>query len=143
MIKAVLDTNVFVSAILKPQSNPGCVIDLIREHHIKLFISPAILAEIKATLQYPKLKKLHRLSSNQVDTLLKRLAAAAEITPGKIVIEAVKDDPSDNIYLGCAVEGNVDYIVSGDRHLTSLETFRGIRIVNPATLLKFIKKGNN
>jgi predicted nucleic acid-binding protein len=45
-------------------------------------------------------------------------------------------DPSDNIYLACAVEGNAGFIISGGHHLTDLKTFRGIPIVNPAAFLK-------
>jgi predicted nucleic acid-binding protein len=41
--------------------------------------------------------------------------------------------------LECAVEGRADFIVSGDRHLTDIESFQGIRIVNPVTFLELIK----
>ena len=51
-----------------------------------------------------------------------------------------KDDPSDNIYLACAVEGKADLIVSGDRHLKDLKSFRQILIVDPAKFLEVISK---
>ena len=46
-------------------------------------------------------------------------------------ITAVEDDPDDDKFLEAAVAGNVDYIVSGDRHLLDLDSFQGIEIVEP------------
>lgn len=63
-------------------------------------------------------------------------AGFTTLTPGKGRIKAVQEGPSDNIYLDCALEGSADYIVSGDRHLLDLETFRKIPIVSPAAFLK-------
>ncbi|MDR3557430.1 MAG: hypothetical protein P4L55_21955 [Syntrophobacteraceae bacterium] len=50
----------------------------------------------------------------------------------------IEDDPSDNIYLACALEGQADFIISGDHHLTDLVEFRDIRIVNPAAFLEIL-----
>jgi len=60
------------------------------------------------------------------------------MTPGILNVSAIVDDPSDNIYLACAVEGHANFIVSGDHHLTDLKTYLGIPIVNPANFLKLI-----
>jgi predicted nucleic acid-binding protein len=46
-------------------------------------------------------------------------------------ITAVEDDPDDDKFLEAAVAGNVDYIVSGDRHLLDLDSFQRIEIVEP------------
>jgi uncharacterized protein len=91
---------------------------------------------VRVTLLYPKLKKLHQHSARWVKSFLQELSGKADITPGELAIDAVKADPSDNIYLACAVEGKADFIVSGDDHLKSLQSFRGIPIVNPATFLQ-------
>jgi hypothetical protein len=53
-------------------------------------------------------------------------------------VKAILEDPSDDIYLECALEGRADFIVSGDRHLLDLGTFRGISIVNPTAFLKIV-----
>jgi uncharacterized protein len=136
MTKVVLDANVFVSAVLKTSSNPGRVVDLVRTGRIKLLVSADILAELKTTLAYPHLKKLHRKSPQWINAFILELMEKAEVTPGGLAVDTIKDDPSDNIYLACAVEGAADFIVSGDHHLTDLKTFQGIRIVNPATFVK-------
>ena len=94
--------------------------------------------EVRRVLSYPKLKKLHRRSPQEIERFLGKLEKIALVTPGSLAVSAVKDDPSDDIYLACAVEGNADFIVSGDHHLTDLRVFHGIRIVNPAAFLKAI-----
>jgi uncharacterized protein len=68
------------------------------------------------------------------------LDAKADIAPGELAVEAIKDDPSDNIYLACAVEGKADFVVSGDAHLRNLKSFQAIRIVDPATFCLIIAR---
>ena len=54
-------------------------------------------------------------------------------------IRAIEADPTDNIFLECAVDGKADYIISGDRHLLALGSFRGIPIVRAKDFL--VKEG--
>lgn len=138
MIRAVVDANVFVSAIIKPDSIPGTIIDLIGHGLVRLVISQKIIAEIRQVLLYPKIKKLHRLTPKLIDQALAKISEAAMVTPGVIQINGVKDDPKDNKYLECAVEGQVDFIISGDHHLTDLKEFEGIKIVEPAIFLSLM-----
>jgi uncharacterized protein len=110
MIRAVVDADVFVSAIIKPDSIPGTIIDLIRHGLVRLVISQEIIAEIRQVLLYPKIKKLHRLSPKLIDQALAKISEAAMVKPGVIQINGLKDDSKDNKYLECAVEGQVDFI---------------------------------
>ncbi len=73
---------------------------------------------------------------HEIDRFLNAYINIARMTPGGLRIDAVAADPSDNKYLACAVEGNAAFIISGDRHLTDLQSFRGIRITSPAEFLK-------
>src|SRR5208283_632263 len=136
MIKVVLDANQFVSALLKPHSNPAKIVRLVYVGDLTLLLSPAILDELQRVLSYPKIKKLHRRTPEEIERFLRTLDKIAVMTPGLLGVSAIANDPSGNIYLACAVEGSADFIVSGDHHLTDLKTFRGIPIVNPAIFLK-------
>jgi hypothetical protein len=140
MTRVVIDANQFVSALLKPESNPADVLALARQGKIQLVISPDIIDEIRAVLLYPKIMKRHRRTSAQIELFLKKLLKTASVTHSGPKLDVVKDDPSDNKYLECAVEGRADFIISGDSHLTDLGTFRGIKIVTPARLLKTLKE---
>ncbi|MGO9016766.1 MAG: putative toxin-antitoxin system toxin component, PIN family [Syntrophobacteraceae bacterium] len=138
MIKVVLDANQFVSALLKPHSSPAKIIRLVYQGDLTLLLSRAILDELERVLAYPRIRRLHRRAPEEIQRFFQKLEKIAIITPGILSVSAIVDDPSDNVYLACAVEGNARFIVSGDHHLIDLKTFRGIPIVNAATFLKLI-----
>lgn len=131
MIRVVIDANQFVSALLKPDSNPAWVLGLAREGKIQLIMSPAIVDEIRAVLLYPKIMKRHHQTPAQLDLFFKKLLKVAVITRDEPKFEIIVNDPSDNKYLECAVAGRADFIISGDSHLTDLTSFQGIRILSP------------
>jgi uncharacterized protein len=135
MIRAVLDANVLVSAILNAQSTPGRVFDAWRAEQFQLLMSRAILEEIERVLHYSKILKRHQWSPAQVQRFLALLADIAILTPGELELSIIADDPADNRYLECAVEGNVGYIVSGDHNLLDLGSYQGIQIVTPRQFL--------
>lgn len=59
-------------------------------------------------------------------------------TPSNMKIDAVPEDPQDNKFITAAIEGEADYIVSGDRHLRDLKNHQGIPIVSPSEFLQII-----
>jgi putative PIN family toxin of toxin-antitoxin system len=135
-VKVVIDTNVFVSSLLNPEGSPRKVIDLWRFEKITLCLSKAILAEYFELLGRFDLTekpmgehfvRLFQLRYNQV------FIASPE------AISAVHEDPHDDKFIECAVGAGADYIVSGDRHLLKLKSYKGIPIVTPAELLKSLQ----
>ena len=142
MIRIVVDTNLLVSSILSPHGRPAVILKLFLEGRFPLVISNDILDEAQRVFKYPKLVKLMKkrgVSPQYIDDFLDKLSRVAIITPGKLSIEEIQDDPDDNMVLACAVEGEADVIISGDHHLTDLKTYRGITIIDPATFLKTIR----
>ena len=135
MIRAVLDANVTVSAILNAQGTPGRILDAWRNEHFQLLMSDAILEEIERVLHYPKIAKRHQWSLAQIQQFLTLLADIASLTPDDLELSVIADDPEDNRYLECAVEGHANYIVSGDQDLLQLGTYHGIQIVTPRAFL--------
>ena len=141
MIRAVLDTNVWVSAMLTPGNPPAKILAFALTGKMRLLISPGIIREIGQVLKYPKVKKAlkkHRITSQEVDDVILKLLKVAIITSGEILAEGVLDDPADDMIIACALEGQADFIISGDHHLTDLEDYQGIKIVAPSTFLAFI-----
>ncbi len=138
MMRIVLDTNVLVSAILSPRSKSAHIIRFILDGVLNLLISQDILDETYCVVRYPKLVKLMKkngVAPKEVDFVIERLSAIAVVTPGELTLDVIHDDPSGNKILACAVEGEADFIISGDHHLAELKEFQGITIVNPATFL--------
>lgn len=67
------------------------------------------------------------------------ILAISELVEPKIKINIIKDDPDDNKILECAVEGKVNYIVSGDKHLLRVRAYQGIKIITPREFMdKFL-----
>ena len=115
--RIVIDTNVLVSALLF-NGIPGELISLWKRKIIKPLCSKDILDEYLRVLAYPKFKLIHV----EIDYLL-----TVEILPwfhpvtvpeGKSYI---KNDPQDDIFIWCAVEGKANAIISGDNHLLKMK----------------------
>ena len=132
-MRVVIDTNVFISSLLNPAGNPRKVIDLWRLEKIALCLSKEIVKEYFAVLgrmgmagepEGAQLVQLFETRYNQ--------AFVASRPP----IDAIAEDPADDKFISCAVAAGAKYIVSGDRHLLDLKTYRGIRILPPADFLK-------
>ena len=138
MIRAVLDANVLVSAILSPKGLPGRVFNAWREDEFFLLASEPLLAELDRVLRYPKIKKRHGWSEEEIEAFLEDLGTLAIMTPGELSLSVIEDDPTDDRYLECAVEGGADFIVSGDRHLLALSPYRDIQILTPRAFLSLL-----
>ena len=140
MIRAVLDANVFVSALLSPRGVPATVLAAWRDGQFQLVISEAILSEIERVLRYPRIASRHRWSQEKMGTFFEDLAHLAILTPGEMRLAVIREDPSDNRYLECAVEGEAGFIVSGDADLLSLGSYRGIEILTPRAFWEVLKR---
>ncbi len=136
MLSAVLDTNVVVSGTISSSGAPFEALEAWRKYRrYVLVISPQILAEVARVFDYPKIRKTYNLSSETIEQIILGIAKYAALTPGEFTVEEVHADPADDMVLACAVEGEADFIVSGDKHLLEIGRYRGIPIV---TASKFV-----
>lgn len=138
MIRIVLDTNLFVSAPLKPGSNPDIIFDSVKDEKVLLLLSETICHEISRVLTYPKIRKRFSASDEELKNFVQLLGDVAIITPGTLNLPPLDADPDDTKYLVCAIEGHADFIVSGDHHLTDLVKYQGIRIITPAEFIQIL-----
>jgi len=137
-MRVVLDSNVHVSAVIKRESQPGRIIKAWRADSFELLISDLIMKEIDDVLHRDKIYKKYHLTEDRIKRALEVLRLYAVRIPQKTTISMIKDDPSDNRVIECATDGNADYIVSGDRHLLALKSFRNTIILQPSEFLKKI-----
>ncbi len=139
-MRAVLDANVVVSALIRPQGPPGQIlVRLLRDSAFELIASPATLDELRRSLRYPRIRKYFRLPEEELDLWVDALGAIAVVVEGNVSRSVVTADPADDIYIAAAADGLADYIVSGDRHLMDLVQHGGIRIVTPRTFLTLLE----
>ncbi len=140
MLRAVLDVGQYVSATVRGNGHPTQILARWSEGEFELHVSIPILNDLQRVLGYPHLRKRHQWNDDEIDLLVVSLARAAQLTKGELEVNAVKDDPTDNKILACAKEGQVNYIVSSDEHLTTMENFEGIPIVKPRRFLEILNQ---
>lgn len=135
MTRAVLDANVFVTAVLTPAGAAAAVVEAWRAERFALLVSPPILDELARVLSYPKIVRRHGWSRKEILAFVQDFRDLAILTPGRVKLSVIREDPDDDRYLECAVEGRAEYIVSGDRHLLVLRAYQDIAIVPPRAFL--------
>ncbi|HFQ92506.1 MAG TPA: putative toxin-antitoxin system toxin component, PIN family [Anaerolineae bacterium] len=135
-MRVVLDANLFVSAVLVPYGRPAQILQAWRNGRFELVVSPPILAEIRRVLLYPRLQRKHGWAEAEINVFLDGLRTAATITPGRIKLAVVQDDPTDDKYFSAAVEAEAACIVSGDEHLKAIGSYQGIPVLSPAAFLR-------
>lgn len=122
-MKAVFDTNIFVSALVFPGGRAEAALLKAIEGDVELFISKAVIHEV--------LDVLSRKFGRDREELARTAVFLAEL--GKVVqprskLAVLRDEP-DNRILECAVAGRADVIVTGDQAMLALAEYKGIRIV--------------
>lgn len=141
MIRAVLDSNTHVSAAIVSYGASAELIRAWREGKFLLISCQAILSEVAEVLHRPHIRNKYRgITEETIRTLVSHLEKFAIVTPGKLHLHVVSADPEDDEVLACAVEGEADYVVTGDPHLQDLKIYEGIRIVTPREFLEILEK---
>ncbi len=133
MARAVLDTNVFLRALLNPHSRCGRLLGELA-HRYELIVSPDVVREIIEVLQRPRLRtKFPQLAAVDPRQILELFEKADVVEP--VEVPTVCRDPDDDKFLACAVEGRADFIVTEDRDLLDLGAHQGTRICRPAEFI--------
>ncbi len=133
MIKVVLDTNVLVSAsIVKGKQYE--LLKLVKTEKIKLILSLGIIKEFEEVINRPKFG----FSKIEIEDAVKEILSLSEIVFPTTKIGIIKEDIDDNKILEAAVDGVVDYVISGDPHLLSLKNFKNIKILNTSQFFETV-----
>lgn len=135
-MRVVLDTNQHISAIIRPDGNSAQILRLWRIGLIEIAISPAMLEEFAVVVHRPRIQQRYNLSDTDIAEYIEVLNTFAIVVPGTITVDAVPDDPDNNIIIACAIEAETDMIISGDQHLLLLGSYQGIPIVKAVDFLR-------
>lgn len=139
MIRAVLDTNTLVSAIINTNKSVSQEIyQNSKDKHFLLVISSLILAEVEDVIHRARIMRFHKYSTQQLQRIIKELTNVSLIVPGKTEIEVVRD-PDDNKIISAALDGHVDYIISRDKDLLDLKEYQGIKIITPEKFMGILR----
>ena len=130
-MKVVLDTNIYISAVLFG-GNCEEILRLATQRSFELIISKSIILEIEAVL-----KEKFKWSKKQVSETLAYIKNISTLSKPNISISVIKEDPSDNKIIECAIFVGANYIVTGDKNpLLPVKEYKGIKIVSPAEFPK-------
>jgi putative PIN family toxin of toxin-antitoxin system len=103
----------------------------VKEGEVILLSNTKIEAELIRVLAYSKFG----LTSAEIFPVIKHLRKHAHFVGEKSNIKIIEEDPTDNIFLECAIDGNAEYIISGDHHLLNLGSYESIRIITAKDFL--------
>ena len=132
VIRVVFDTNVLISSLLFKGELAG-IVDLWKSGKILPVVSRETFEEFRRVLEYPKFK----LTRGEIKSIIRE-----EVLPFFEVVETgskvnkVCRDPDDDKFIACALSAVADFIVSGDKDLCDVGTFRTIKIIRASDLLK-------
>jgi putative PIN family toxin of toxin-antitoxin system len=133
-MRVVLDTNIIVSALLLPRSQPARIVTLWREGKFTLLTAEPQIEELMRVTRYPKIRdKINPASTGRLINEMRDLATIVDYLP----VVSISPDPDDNYLLSIASGGVADYLVTGDkRDMLSIKKYAGTAIISVTDFLK-------
>jgi putative PIN family toxin of toxin-antitoxin system len=133
--RVVLGTNVLVSALLFT-GELSKMVDLWRQGKVVPLISRETFDELRAVLGYPKFS----LAPEEIQSIIENeILPYFEVVEIKEKVRGVCRDPGDDKVLACALSGAAHFILSGDKDLTDLKSYKTIRIMKASEFLRLFK----
>jgi hypothetical protein len=129
-MKVVFDTNVLISATLWDKSVSQKLLFKLIQENIQIFSSVEILSEYQKVLE-----RDFEYSPEQISYKLGVLVHFLKIIETNRTLEIIKEDPTDNRILECAIDSYSDYIITYDKHLLKIRTIGEIKIRTPEEML--------
>jgi len=133
-MRVVIDTGVFVSALIRPQGRTGAVLDSLRTRRFTLIYTTDILVEIIDVLGRDKFRVKYHIHPEMVAALIDLIRLNGDLVVPSQKVTA-RRDPKDDIFLEAALEGDAAYLVSGDFDLLDMKSFEHITILRVAEFL--------
>ena len=132
-MRAVLDTNVIVSALIAPFGNEARVLSAVQNGRLRPCISREILAEYAGVLARPKFS----FAKSEIAGLIGLMKAKGlRMDPPRIT--AASPDPKDNDFFACAIAADADFLVTGNKRHFPPQSCGRTRVVSAGELLEIL-----
>lgn len=135
-MKAVIDTCVFASHLLRPGGAESWLLALWRERRFAVVISDALRVELVEFLECPEVRA--RIAPELRLALVRRLRQDAVWTPGSLEITGAMRDPEDDKLVSAALEAGAEFIITWDARLLEQETYSGVQFVTPGQFVSIV-----
>ncbi len=135
-MRIVCDTNILISAFVFPGGPPDQVLNLVRLKEITLCLSPDIFSEFKKVLS-----KKFKYTETEIQEFLDRIRLISEMVYPEERLQLIKRVDADNRILECALAGQVDYLITGDKKdILPLKKIGNTVILTAARFLEMLTK---
>ena len=129
--RVIIDTNLWISFLIT--NNLNILSELFLFERFQIIFSDELFNEFLDVARRPKFKKY--FDEKSVQLLIQNISEKLEFIEVASAINICRD-LKDNFILALSIDGNADYIVTGDKDLLSLNGFKGKKII---TINEFIK----
>jgi putative PIN family toxin of toxin-antitoxin system len=140
VLKAVIDTSVMVSVAFAKAGLAKELRDMIADSEFTLVASKETLAELYRVLNYPRILQQFKPTREDIDEFIGLILEKTLLAEGSYSVHKIAADPTDDIFLSCAVEAGADFIVSRDPHLRNVKQFHGVKIIDVKEFIKRVRK---
>ena len=144
--RAVLDANLLVRGFLTPAGGGGRLLAAVAEERFVLVTSESIIYEVATILAEPRVQHYGPFPPDEIRQRVDVLRRIGVLVPGLFDVAMVPSDVKDNMVVGCALEGDADYVVTDDRRdLLPLKVLRvaghrPVQIIAPGPFIKGLRE---
>jgi uncharacterized protein len=138
-MRVILDTNIFISSLIRPDTPPGLLIDAWLDDRFDLISHVLQFEEMHAVTRRPQLRRLVRSSTagRLINQIKQRCILIEKLSPIKRSL-----DPADDFLLALCEKSNADFLVTGDKSgLLILKKHGTTKIVTARSLVDLLKLG--
>ncbi|MCL4507680.1 MAG: putative toxin-antitoxin system toxin component, PIN family [Chloroflexi bacterium] len=133
-MRAVIDTNILIRALIKPDGTVGPVLARLADGEYTLVYSDPLIDELLEKLALPRIRNKYSIDDDVVEGFLQLIALRGEHVIPHCVVQ-LGHDPDDDRVIEAALDGSAEYIVSGDSDLLILDRVGDVRIIPPARFI--------
>jgi uncharacterized protein len=133
VIRTVIDTNVLVSALISSSGNEALLLLAVNHGLVTPYVSDLIVEEYEEVLARPKFS----FSSGRIATVLNLFRRHGEHLR-IVTASGISPDPKDDPFLGCALEAQADFLVTGNKRDFPQERLRTTQVVSAGELLELV-----
>jgi putative PIN family toxin of toxin-antitoxin system len=135
--RAVLDTNILVSALLTPKGEAAAILTHLPD--FTLCLSEEILAEVEDVLSRDRIRRRYPLTDEDVAGYLTYLRRTAVFVSPQEPLAGISSDPEDDRFFACALAASADCIVSRDPHVLRVQDF-AVVVLTPGQFLAWLRR---
>mgnify|MGYP001277112773 CR=1 FL=1 len=139
MLRVVYDTNTILSGLFWSGA-PTRALDAAVEKQVQLLTTESLLDELADVLSRPKFVQRLDNIGKSVEQLMAEHRAIVELIMPAVLPAQISADPDDDAVIACAVGGQADYMVSGDKHLLTLGQYADIPIWDVNRFMHFLEE---